>query len=309
MQTAEVLIVGAGPSGLAAAITLASEGRSVIVLERSHRAGGQAGTSALIENVPPFSQGFSGEHFTREACAQCHKFGVQIEYGTEATALIPGRCGGHTVMTSRGAYHSRVVLLAVGLANRHLGVPGEDLPGVHHGMRMDALADFAGRHVVMVGGGNSAGQAAAYYLDRGAEVTILARRPLRETMSRYLIDKIKSRINAFLGEVLEFAPCRGKLAIAVKDEDGVFGLEAVDCVHIFVGQQPATEWTGRQVWKDASGYILSNGQHQTSLSGVFAVGDAVAGAVRRVTCAVGDGNRVVPSIHAYLDQSPECEVA
>ena len=187
----DVLIIGAGPAGLAAAITLASEGKSVIVLEKNKQAGGQAGTTSLIENYPPFPSGVSGADLTQAACSQCEKFGVEIEYGAGAEFIYPYPGQSYRVITSAGKeYWTRSVLLATGLQNRWLGVPGEDLPHVHHGMKVDALDEHCNRAVVLVGGGNSAGQAAVYYLERGADVYLMIRRPLVETMSDYLIKRI-----------------------------------------------------------------------------------------------------------------------
>lgn len=297
MDTAEVLIVGAGPAGLSAAIKLASEGRSVILFEKHSQVGGQAGTSARIENMLPFSAGISGEEFRVEARAQCLKFGVQIEESTEATLLVPG-CGAFSLYTTHGVYQGRVVLLALGLQNCWLGVPGEDLPGVHHGMRMDALADVAYRHVVLVGGGNSVGQAAVHYLDRGAWVTIIARRPLRETMSHYLITRITGRTSVVIDEIVEFEESEPYIEVLLKDAPRPL---YVSCVHIFIGQQPGTEWLEGMIVLDDRGFIVTGEQYQTSMPGVFAVGDVTHDAVRSASCAIGDGTRVVPAIHKHLD--------
>lgn len=307
MKTAEVLIVGAGPAGLAAAITLASEGRSVILLEKSHKAGGQAGTSSAIENYPPFSRGFAGAHFSEEADAQCRKFGVQIEYGVEAQALIPG-CNSYTLLTSNGPYHGRAVLLALGLHNRHLGLAGEDLPGVYHGMRVDALPEVSAAHVVLVGGGNSVGQAAVFYASAFAYVTIITRRPLHETMSHYLVKRLQHPLVVVrVGQIDSIVQEGGGSLRVLLEGSGYVG--GVDCVHILIGQEPRTDWLGEQVQKDRRGYLITDRQHMTNLPGVFAVGDVVSDAVRRVACAVGYANQVVPAIHRYLDTADACQVA
>jgi thioredoxin reductase (NADPH) len=297
MNTAEVIIIGAGPAGLAAAITLASEGRSVILIEKNSQAGGQAGTSSMIENYPPFPNGFSGAQFTTPACEQCRKFGVRIEYNTEVKSIIPG-CD-FTLYTNRGQFHARAVLLALGLQNRWLGVPGEDHPRVFHGMNTNAIDYILDSHVVLVGGGNSVGQAALFYLDQGAHVKIIARRPLRETMSDYLVKRIQDRITLHIGNVKRFTSRRnGLLEVMV---NGIYIMD-VHCVHIFIGQQPATGWIAPLVRTDRNGYIVTDRKHQTSRPGIFAIGDVTSESVKRVACAVGHGNECVPAIHTYLDE-------
>jgi thioredoxin reductase (NADPH) len=309
MTTADVIVVGAGPAGLSSSITLASEGRSVILLEKSSKAGGQAGTSSLIENVPPFAAGFSGKHFADESCKQCEKFGVDIHSNTEAIGIVPA-CGAYTVLTSRGRYQCRAVLLALGLHNRWLGVPGEALPHVYHGMDMEALDDACNRHVVLVGGGNSVGQAALSYLGRGAQVTIIARRSLQETMSQYLVNRIRSRVVIEYGEVQGFRQRQDKLVARVVSPSSNIEVWDIDCVHIFIGQEPSTDWLPRLVARDEKGFILTGKRYETSLPGVFAIGDVTHDAVRRVACAIGDGNRVVPQIHEFLGQDYQaCRVA
>ena len=302
-NTSEVCIVGAGPGGLSAALTLASEGRSVVLLERRSKAGGQAGTSSLIENFPPHPDGFPGPDFADKTCAQCRRFGVQIEYNTEALAIIPA-CDSYVVHTNHGYFHSRAVLLAMGLVNRALGVPGEDHPDVYHGMNMLALdGDLCGKHVVLVGGGNSAGQAAMFYLGRGASVTLVVRRPIEQTMSDYLVKRI-GEASIIQGEVTRFreGPCG--LVVVVDYHKRM----RADCVHVFVGQAPATDWLDGFIELDAKGFILTDNQHKTSRPGIYAVGDVVSDAVRRVACAVGYANEAVPAIHAYLSGEPVCNL-
>lgn len=303
METVDVLIVGAGPAGLAAAITLASEGRSVIVLEKSERAGGQAGTSMAIENYPPFPDGFSGEEFVERATGQCRKFGVSIKYNCEVRGVV-GWNADYALFTTRGLFYGRTVLIASGLTARHLGVPGDDLPGVHYGMKKDVLSDLTGRHILVVGGGNSAGQATQFYLGRNADVTLIVRRPLQQTMSKYLVERIDGLATVVLGQVRAFYPSSNGGVKAELDTLGtptdILDLE-VDCVHVFVGQIPSTFWLRGFVGLDDDGYIITDAHHQTSQPGTFAIGDAVSGAVRRVACAVGAGNSVVPQVHRYLD--------
>lgn len=303
MYTADVIVVGGGPAGLSAALTLASEGRSVILLEKNAQVGGQAATSSLIENVPPFADGFSGAHFAEQSCRQCAKFGVDIQCNTWVYGIVsdgpPSARKGFWVYTNAGTFYGRVVLLALGMHCKWLGVPGEMLPHIHHGMDISAIDEACGKHVVLVGGGNSVGQAALYYLGMGAQVTIIARRRLDETMSWYLIKRLAHRVTLVYGKVKEFVQqTDGTLGVLVTERNPVW---AVDCVHILIGSVPATEWLSGLPVLDEAGFILTGDHYETSVPGVFAIGDVTHDAVRRVTCAIGDGNRVVPAIHAFLE--------
>lgn len=303
MTVYDVVIVGAGPGGLASAVTLASEGRSVLLLERNQQLGGQAGTTSAIENYLSHEL-ISGPDFANLSCAHCIKFGVHIEYGAEVLGIEQVYPGTHyQVRTSAGNFRAPAIILAVGMTQRHLGIHGEDLPHVHYGMRMDAQpVQCSGSRVVLVGGGNSAGQAAVNYLDRGAEVMLVVRRPLQETMSHYLIEYIKQRggTEVYADGVRAFTTDVNTGLMKVYLDRG-FTLYDVDCVHIFIGQEPATEWLCGLVTLDDAGYIVTDNQHRTSARGIFAVGDAESGSVKRVACAVGRGNEVVPAVHSYLD--------
>ena len=298
MKTVDVLVVGAGPAGLSSAINLASEGRSVILLEKRARAGGQAGTSALIENFLGHSAGFSGSHLAEQSHEQCCKFGVEIVYNVDIQTIV-STCSGYVVQSHPPElYIGRTVLLALGLSSRWLGVPGEDHPLIHHGMKMDALECPEGAHVVLVGGGNAAGQAALYYLDQGATVSIFTNRPIKQTMSAYLIERLHGRVPVFEGNAQGFVPSAGGVVVWV----GGGPASEAQCVHILIGQEPRTDWLGKLIERDEKGYIVTDNQHKTSRPGVFAVGDVVSDAVRRVACAVGYGAEVVPTIHAYLEE-------
>ena len=299
MDTAEVLIVGAGPAGLAAAVGLASEGRSVILLERCSVVGGQAGTTSAIENLLPFPEGLSGADLASRACEQCQKFGVLIEYNCEVKGVIPRRSS-YTLDTSQGYFHGRVVLLALGMNNKRLDVPGADLPGVHLGMNMNALDSVEGKRVALIGGGNGAGQAACFYHCNGAHVTLIVRRDVRETMSAYLANRIEPYAEVVRGEVLAFK--QNDKTIDIQIGSG-YTINANDCVHIFIGHEPATRWIGGFVQLDGRGYILTDEAYRTNRPGVYAIGDCTHDAVRRVESAKGDGSRVVPQILQHLDRA------
>lgn len=304
----DAVVVGAGPAGLAAGITLSSEGRDVLILEKSDHAGGQIGTTSWVENYPGFSTGFSGKSFVEESVEQSCRFGCNIRYRTEVQG-IEGEEGLYFVRTSSGAYVARTVLLALGLQNRGLGVPGEDLPQVHRGMNTNALECRGGEHVVLIGGGNSAGQAAVYYLNQGVNVTFVVRRPLSETMSAYLFKQLVAKVAHYHGSVRFFKKAGlGGVLIGLDLGGGEEVLRA-DCVHVFTGMQPATEWLQDFIDLDRCGAILTDRNHQTSKQGVFAVGDVESGSPGRLTCAIGDANRAVKSVHRYLDGGKEREHA
>lgn len=310
---AEVLIVGAGPAGLQAAVGLASEGRSVILLECRSVAGGQAGTTSAIENLLPFPDGLSGADLAAASCIQCQKFGVQIEYNCEVTGILP-TCDSYILDTSRGYFHGRVVVLAMGLANKPLDVPGADLPGVHLGMNMNAFAraqadgtealdEVEGKRVAIIGGGNSAGQAAWHYLQHGAHVTLVVRRDVRKTMSSYLVNRIaldkEMGAEVIEGAVRAFEQQGSDLDINLTNG---YTINA-HCVHVFIGLVPSSGWMKGFIQLDSEGYVITDPAYRTNRPGVYAIGDVTHDAVRRVGSAVGDGNRVIPQIHKHLDRA------
>lgn len=295
----DVIVIGGGPAGLAAAVTLASEGRSVLLLEATQQLGGQAGTTTAIENYLSHVN-ISGANFAAQSCAQCLKFGVEIKYGVRAK-YIHRHDDYFIVNTQAESYTGRVIVLAIGLASKRLDIPGDNLPGVHYGMDVCALPDAYNTNVVIIGGGNSAGQAAVHYADLGARVNIVARRPLRDTMSSYLVDRLVSRAEFYQFESVESItrnPATGWLMVRMV---GGFKLFMVDCVHIFPGQEPMTDWLDDLVDVDLLGYIHTNIEHQTSFPGIFAVGDVEFGSVKRALVAAGRGVEVVPFVHDYLD--------
>lgn len=303
MTVYDVAVIGGGPAGLASAVTLASEGRSVVLLERSQKLGGQAGTTSAIENYLSHEL-ISGPDFANLSCAHCIKFGVKIEYGAAVKAILLAPSQDYYIINTQAtSFTARAIILATGLTQKKLGIPGDDLPNVHYGMRQDVFnGDCLGRKVVLVGGGNSAGQAAVYYLDRGADVVLVVRRPLEETMSRYLVDYVKDRggTEVYADDVTAIKQNESLGTMSVYLHRG-FTLYYIDCVHIFIGQEPSTEWLGWVVAVDDAGYIQTDSQHRTNARGIFAVGDVESGSVKRVACAVGRGNEVVPAVHKYLD--------
>ncbi len=192
-EIVDVVIVGAGPAGLAASVYASSEGLSTVTLE-AEAIGGQAGTSSMIRNYLGFPRGISGMRLAQRARSQAIRFGTRFFTGWPAVRLEPGDAAPHTVCTEGGDVLARAVVIATGVTYRRLGVESlEELvgQGVYYGAAMTAAREHAGQHVVVVGGGNSAGQAAVHLARFAASVTVVVRRPLAETMSSYLINELR----------------------------------------------------------------------------------------------------------------------
>ena len=318
----DLCIVGAGPSGLAAAVYGASEGLSTVVLE-SEAIGGQAGTSSMIRNYLGFPRGISGMRLAQRARLQATRFGTRFITGWDVAGLTPCVEGvPHVVHTDGGDVRARAVVIATGAAYRKLGVPGIEAMtgrGVFYGSAMTAAREMEGLDVVVVGGGNSAGQAALHLARFAKSVTICVRRSgLDETMSRYLIDEIE------FNERIDVSPC-----CEVVDGGGAAQLEWIElrntttgeterrnCEGMFllIGADPRCEWLPSQVDLDERGFVLtgrdvpqeawSDGLPPASLAtsapGIFAVGDVRSGSMKRVAAASGEGSSVVPLVHAFL---------
>ncbi len=309
----DVAVVGAGPAGLATAVYAASEGLSVVVLDAT-AFGGQAGASARIENYLGFPSGISGLELTGLAFAQAQKFGADILIPVEVTAL---ECGGAGTpftlhLEGGGRLRARAVVVATGARYRRPAIPGLaafEGRGVWYWASPIEARLCATREVIIVGGGNSAGQAAVFLADHASRVRVLVRGPgLAASMSRYLIDRIEATPSIDLLPRTELVALEagpdGSLE-RVRWRDHVTGREdaaAVSNVFLFVGADPATAWLGGcGVAVDRAGFILTGpGGLASSIPGVFAVGDVRAGSVKRVGAAIGEGAQVVAALHAYL---------
>jgi thioredoxin reductase (NADPH) len=317
----DVVIVGAGPAGLATAVYAASEGLSVLAIDcRSF--GGQAGASARIENYLGFPTGISGMALMGRAFSQAQKFGVEVAIPDEAVKLECGNQPCHVQLATGERIQARGVVIATGARYRRLEVERLDEfegSSVHY-WASPLEADLAAGHdVALVGGGNSAGQATVFLANRARRVTMIARRPLSATMSQYLIDRIESlpNVDVVIGcEIAALEGSGGKLeAISWRDRNlGTETRRPVRYLFSFIGAEPNTDWLARSGLKlDERGFVLTGddvGDDQlpleTSRSGVFAVGDVRACSVKRVAASVGDGAQVVAAIHAYLaaDKAP-----
>lgn len=326
-EVVDLVVIGAGPAGLAAAVYAASEGLSVVVLE-SEAVGGQAGTSSMIRNYLGFPRGISGMRLAMRARNQALRFGTTFYTGWEVTGLQPGVDGEPHVVRTDGddVVRARSVLIACGVAYRKLGVPSlESLvgAGVHYGAAMTAAREMEGYDVVVVGGGNSAGQAALHLARFARSVTIVVRRPgLEETMSKYLIDEI-----TYNGRV-SVEPCtrvvdgggEGQLEWLCLEntETGVRTTKEARGLFLLLGAEPRCDWMPEGVARDPNSFVLTGrdvprerwadgrppANLATTVPGIFAAGDVRAGSMKRVASASGEGASVVALVHAYLAPAP-----
>jgi thioredoxin reductase (NADPH) len=307
-EEADLVVIGAGPAGLGAAVYGASEGLDTLVVE-SAALGGQAGASRRIENYLGFPAGISGSELTSRAVAQARKFGARLASPYRAVSLEPGN-GRHIVRLEEDyEIAARAVLVATGAQYRRLPVDGlADYEGVTVFYAAGpAEAQFSGAaRVAVVGGGNSAGQAAVWLARGGALVTLLHRRgDLRETMSEYLVRELE-RYGVLVRDRSEIAALHGKdgRLEAVTLEDGAHLLFSF--LFLFLGAQPCAEWLGDAVARDDDGFILTgnaaNAENllETDTPGIFAAGDVRSGSMKRCATAVGEGAMAVAFVHAHV---------
>jgi thioredoxin reductase (NADPH) len=320
----DVVVVGAGPAGLAAAVYASSEGLDTLVVERES-IGGQAGSSSKIRNYLGFARGVSGAELAQRAYQQAWIFGARFLHTRSVTALRP-EGGRYVLELSDGSQATATaVVLATGIAYRRLGIPELEAlagTGVFYGASVSEARAHTGQEVYVVGGGNSAGQAAVHLGRYAARVTILVRRAsLAETMSRYLIDEIEAAENIEVRPHTEVVGGAGEGALkSLELRDCRTGeLETVPAAALFlmIGAQPHTEWLPETICRDERGYLLTGSDLpegdwplerpqlmlETSLPGVFAVGDARHGSTKRVASAVGEGSVVIEQVHQLLAQA------
>jgi thioredoxin reductase (NADPH) len=322
----DLVIVGAGPAGLAAAVYGASEGMRTLVLDR-HAPGGQAGTSSRIENYLGFPTGVSGSELARRALIQAQRLGAEFLAPLEATAVtIDAGYKRVTIADSRELV-TKTLLAATGMSYREHSAPGmaeRTGAGVYYGTATAEAPAFACKRVLVVGGGNSAGQAAMHLSRYAKEVQIVVRREsLKETMSQYLIDQIGKTPNIRLRPWTEIERVDGAArveCVSLKTcTDGAQSVEEADAVFVFIGTRPRSEWLPPGVLRDDKGFVLTGRELmaaeayprvwkerreplplESSVPGVFAAGDVRAGAMNRVAAAVGEGSMMVWLAHEYL---------
>ena len=312
----DLAVIGAGPAGLAAAVYAASEGLSVLVLD-CRGFGGQAGASARIENYLGFPTGISGVALMARAYNQARKFGAEIAIPDEAASLAAHPDGGFALALANAEQaRARAVVIAAGARYRQLGLadlPPFEASSVHYWASPLEARLCQGQHVALVGGGNSAGQGVVYLAGQVAKVTVLVRASgLEASMSRYLIDRIAGLPNVELVTHAEITALEGEDGAlrSLRWRDVRTGTEAslsLRHLFLFIGADPNTDWlAGSGVVLDPKGFVVTGPQAgagdplETSLPGVFAIGDVRSGSTKRVAAAVGEGAQAVAAVHRYL---------
>lgn len=304
----DLLVVGAGPAGLAAAVYGASEGLDVVVVE-DVAIGGQAGSSSRIENYLGFYRGVSGVELARAAMLQAVKFGSRLVSPRSVTGLSQGPGGFRVRLDDEHDVVASAVIIASGARYRRLDLPGfADLEGrgVYYAASQLEAKVVSGRNAVVVGGANSAGQAALFLARHAGQVHVLIRRgDLRDTMSNYLAQRLTHHERITVHPRSELCEVHGTSRLsAVTWRDHALGREVrLDAAALFlmIGAEPGTTWLHEVgVELDAKGFVVTRDGFATSVPGLFAVGDVRAGSVKRVASAVGEGSVVISAVHSYL---------
>ncbi len=316
----DVVIVGAGPAGLAAGVYGASEGLQTLVVERA-TVGGQAGTSSRIENYLGFPNGISGDELSDRAQKQASRFGAEIVVTREVTNIHPLSEGGYCIEMDGGdRVNTRCVVLATGVDWRRLEAEGIDRlrgRGVLYGASRMEAGSVVGKDIFIVGGGNSAGQAAMFFSSYARSVTVLVRGAgLKLTMSSYLIDQIAHRTNIKIEPYTEVVSVGGEdfLQTVCTVTRGQEPRERpAHALFVMIGADANTGWLPASVQRDERGYVCTGrdlperayGERQpylleTNLPGFFCVGDVRHDSIKRVSSSVGEGSMAIAFVHQYL---------
>jgi thioredoxin reductase (NADPH) len=316
----DTVIIGGGPAGLAAAVYGASEGLRTIVVERE-APGGQAGTSSRIENYLGFPNGVSGDELASRALQQARRLGAEILVTRSVRSIDPATR--EVVLDGGEAIGTRTVILATGVSWRRLAIDGFDRligKGVYYGAARSDAGAANGLDLHLIGGGNSAGQAALYFANHARNVTLVVRGDsLEKSMSRYLIEQLrtKSNIAVLLRSQVTAALGESHLsAIDIRDDaDQTVRRAGCDGLFVFIGADAETEWAPEAIARDRRGYVLTGDDVlkagrwsgprdpyllETSVPGVFACGDVRMSPVKRVASAVGEGSMAIAFVHQYL---------
>ncbi|GAB3331296.1 FAD-dependent oxidoreductase [Marivirga atlantica] len=325
----DVTIIGAGPSGLAAAVYGGSEGLKTLLIEK-HSPGGQAGKSSRIENYLGFPNGLSGQDLTHRAITQAKRFGIEFLSPREVVSLHTKDNYKILKMNDGAEIKSKSIIISTGVNYKKLPAPGvEDFTGagVYYGSSMTEAQACRNKEVYIVGGGNSAGQSAIYLSKFAKNVYIVIRKPdLTSSMSSYLIDQINTVSNIQVVANTEITKVEGEnerlscveLTDVVSDDKRK---SPANALFIFIGSKPYTEWIMDEVLQDEKGFLktgkdLQNDEHfkakwkikrdpyllETSSPGIFASGDVRSGAMNRVASAVGEGSMAIKFVHQYLNE-------
>jgi thioredoxin reductase (NADPH) len=320
----DLVIVGGGPAGLAAAVYGASEGLRTVMVERE-APGGQAGQSSRIENYLGFPMGLSGSDLARRATTQARRLGAELLTVSDVSALKVEGAGRIVELTGGVQLSANCVLVASGVSYRMMPAPGfSDFTGagVYYGAALTEARSCAQQHVVVIGAANSAGQAAVHFSGYASRVTMLVRGDsLAKSMSAYLIDQIAALKNVEVLTRTEAIAAEGENGrlkrLRLRGMDGDERTENVDACFVFIGALPQTDWLDGVVARDERGFILAGTdarEHgwplqreprtlETSVPGVFVAGDVRARSIKRVASAVGEGSMAVSLIHEYLAEA------
>jgi thioredoxin reductase (NADPH) len=316
----DLVIVGGGPAGLAAAVYGASEGLRTVLVERE-APGGQAGQSSRIENYLGFPSGVSGSDLARRATTQARRLGAELVTVQDAVALRPEGAGRLVELSGGGTLSANTILVASGVSYRQHDAPGfADFTGagVYYGAAMTEARSCAQQHVVVIGGANSAGQAAVHFASYARRVTMLVRSTLEKSMSHYLIEQIAALENVEVRTGATATAAEGEdgrlRRLRIRDAAGEEEVMDADACFVFIGAAPRTDWLDGVVARDARGFILAGPDAkdagwplkrdpyllETSVPGIFVAGDVRARSIKRVASAVGEGSMAVSLIHQYL---------
>jgi thioredoxin reductase (NADPH) len=320
----DLVIIGGGPAGLAAAVYGASEGLRTVMVEQE-ATGGQAGTSSRIENYLGFPAGLSGSDLARRGTDQARRLGAELLTVQEAVGLEVDGAGRFVKLSGGGQLSANCVLVASGVSYNQLRAPGfAELTGagIYYGAALAEARACADQHVVVIGGANSAGQAAVYFSRYAAKVTMLVRADsLAKSMSHYLIDQLAALPNVEVRTSSEALAAEGEgdhlKRLRIRNPDGGETVEDVDACFVFIGAAPRTDWLDGVVQRDERGFILAGPDVagpgwtlprdpyplETSVPGVFVAGDVRARSIKRVASAVGEGSMAVSLIHQYLGET------
>jgi len=323
----DVAIVGGGPAGLAAAVYGASEGLRTVLFERE-ALGGQAGTSSRIENYLGFPTGISGDELADRAMTQAARFGAELVVTRSVRAIEPEGAAHRIVLDGDESVTARSIVLATGVAWRTLAIEGIDRfvgAGVFYGAARTEAIGVSGRDIHVIGGGNSAGQAAMFFANYARTVTLVVRgESLEKSMSDYLIKQLETRDNVLYELSSEIVAAEGHQhldAVVIRNlRTSSAESRSTGGVFVFIGADAETDWLPGTILRDSRGYVLTGLQMrsdaragwsyrreplflETSVPGIFAAGDVRASSVKRCAAGVGEGSMAIALIHQHLDES------